>query len=190
MRQSFINLAIGSLMALFVVASSVQFGFADDWSQWLGDKRDSVWRESGIIKSIPKDGLKVLWRTPIAGGFSGPAVAGDRVFVTDYVLKKGDQAFDPGKRSQLEGSERIHCLDRETGKPIWQKSHERNYSISYGLGPRATPTVDDDKVYFLGAEGHLDCYSVADGAEVWNRDLKKDFKIKESPISGGHHLGE
>ncbi|MFK7766230.1 MAG: PQQ-binding-like beta-propeller repeat protein [Mariniblastus sp.] len=180
----FKTVSIVSLMAFLSIVDSGGVSCADDWSQWLGDKRDSVWRETGVIKSIPESGLKAVWRTPIAGGFSGPAVAGDRVFVTDYLVKKGEQASNPGKRDQLEGSERLHCLDLKTGKPIWQKSHERSYSISYGQGPRATPTVDGDKVYVLGAEGHLDCYAVADGAEVWSRDLKKDFKLLESPIWG------
>src|SRR6516165_6453495 len=62
---------------------------ADDWPQWLGPKRDSVWRETGILEKFPKGGPKVLWRTPIGGGYSGPAVAGDRVYVTDRVLAPG-----------------------------------------------------------------------------------------------------
>ena len=28
-------------------------GLADDWPQWLGPRRDSVWRESGILKKFP-----------------------------------------------------------------------------------------------------------------------------------------
>ncbi len=161
-----------------------QLSNADDWNQWQGASRDGVWNESGIIKSIPEDGLKVVWRQPIASGFSGPAVAGDRVFVTDYLKTDGDGAFDPGKRSQLKGSERIHCLDRKTGEPIWSKSYDCSYSISYALGPRATPTVDGDKVYTLGAEGHLYCYRADNGEIVWNKDLKKEYNVKESPIWG------
>src|SRR5712671_132243 len=59
---------------------------ADDWPQWLGPKRDGVWRETGILTQFPKGGPKVLWRTPIGGGYSGPAVAGDRVYITDRLL--------------------------------------------------------------------------------------------------------
>ncbi len=161
-----------------------QFTEADDWNQWQGANRDGTWNEPGIITSIPKSGLKELWRSPIAGGFSGPAVAGDRVFVTDYLLESGDQQFDPGKRNQLVGVERVHCLDRKTGKPIWQKSYACPYNISYGLGPRATPTVDGDRVYTLGAEGNLYCFNVEDGEIIWNKDLKQEYNIKEAPIWG------
>ena len=167
-----------------VLTSLPQSLTADDWNQWLGMNRDSVWNEPGIITTIPKSGLKELWRTPIAGGFSGPAVSGNRVFVTDYVKETGDQRFNPGKRNQLTGVERIHCLDRETGKPIWVKSYQCRYNISYGLGPRATPTVDGDRVYVLGAEGNLHCLKVENGDVVWSKDLKQEYSVKESPIWG------
>ena len=44
------------------------------------------------------DELKVAWRTPIGSGYSGPAVADGRVFVSDW-------AEDPASRT-LDGTER------------------------------------------------------------------------------------
>jgi len=29
--------------------------FADDWPQWLGPNRDSIWREEGIVTKFPED---------------------------------------------------------------------------------------------------------------------------------------
>lgn len=163
---------------------------SDDWNQWLGPNRNGVWNESGIIDSFPTEGLKELWRTPIAGGFSGPAVANDRVFVTDFVRKEGDATPSAGRRSQLKGTERVHCLNRKTGKPIWTREYECAYNISYAQGPRATPTVDGDLVFALGAEGNLNCYQVQDGKSVWSRDLKLDYGLSEAPMWGfaGHPL--
>ena len=59
---------------------------ADDWPQWLGPQRDGVWRENGLVDKFPASGPKVRWRTPIAEGYSGPAVAQGRVVITDRVL--------------------------------------------------------------------------------------------------------
>ena len=56
---------------------------ADDWPQWRGTNRDGVWRESGILKTFPRDGVKVRWRARVGGGYSGPVVSKGRVFVTD-----------------------------------------------------------------------------------------------------------
>src|SRR5437868_9137209 len=83
---------------------------ADDWPQWLGPKRDGVWREAGILTKFPEGGPKVLWRAEIGGGFSGPAVAEGRVFVMDRQgdkLAKGKEAPD---KAGLKGKERIVCL--------------------------------------------------------------------------------
>ena len=103
---------------LILFGISVGSAFSDDWSQWLGDNRDGVWREDGVRKDLPEKGVKVLWRTPVGWGYAGPSVAGGKVYVSDFVLNEGK--FDP--RSQggqsLVGLERIHCLDAETGKPI------------------------------------------------------------------------
>ncbi|HEV3238485.1 MAG TPA: pyrrolo-quinoline quinone, partial [Gemmataceae bacterium] len=55
---------------------------ADDWPQWLGLQRDSIWRETGLVDKFPADGPPVKWRAEIAGGYAGPAVADGRVFVT------------------------------------------------------------------------------------------------------------
>jgi outer membrane protein assembly factor BamB len=60
---------------------------ADDWPQWRGPQRDGVWRETGIIETIPEAALKVRWRARVGNGYSGPAVAAGRVFVTDHQFK-------------------------------------------------------------------------------------------------------
>ena len=174
-------------LLLVIVSLSVlcdQAFAQQDWNQWLGPQRDSVWREEGILTEIPADGLNVLWRAPIAGGFSGPAVSQDRVFVTDYKLIEGDQRNDPNKRSKLKGTERVHCLNAKTGDSIWTHELECDYNISYAMGPRTTPTVDGQRVYTVGAEGNLFCLNVEDGSEIWKKDIKAEYGLNEAPLWG------
>ena len=83
----------------------------DDWPQWLGPQRDSVWRESGAVESIPESGLTVKWRVPVSYGYAGPAVAGGKVFVPDYVKESGRFFNSPGGTAELQGQERLLCLD-------------------------------------------------------------------------------
>ena len=52
---------------------------ADDWPQWRGLDRLAVWHETGIVDQLP-DELEFTWRVPIRSGYSGPAVAGGRVW--------------------------------------------------------------------------------------------------------------
>src|SRR5262249_43839927 len=69
---------------------------ADGWPQWLGPKRDAVWRETGILDKFPKGGPKVRWRTPIKGGYSSPSVADGRVYVTDWAPGRANEVPKSG----------------------------------------------------------------------------------------------
>lgn len=150
---------------------------ADDWPQWMGPKRDNVWREEGVLETFPAEGPRVLWRVPIAGGYAGPAVAAGRVFVTDYVTE-ADVKIANFERKSSTGIERVLCLDEATGTILWKHEYPVTYTIAYPAGPRCTPTVDGDRVYALGAEGNLICFEAATGKILWSRDLKKDFTTK------------
>src|SRR5262249_52089876 len=117
--------------ALVILASSRPSAQADDWPQWLGPKRDGVWRETGIVETFPPGGPRVRWRLPIGAGYSGPAVAAGRVFVTDRVLAKGasnpKNSFD---RGAVAGVERVLCIDEAKGELLWKYEYERPYRIS------------------------------------------------------------
>lgn len=146
----------------------------EDWPQWLGAERASVWREQGVVETFPSGGPQVVWRAPLGGGFAGPAVAEGRVFVMDYVT---DEPPTPSasRRDKLLGTERLWCFSADNGQVLWQHAYERPYHMSYATGPRSTPTVDQDRVYALGAEGDLMCLRVSDGTVVWSRNLVQDY---------------
>ena len=152
-----ITLVLVFLCSSFLMSPSTTCVQADDWPQWQGLNRDGIWHEEGIIKSIPADGPPVLWRVPLGGGYSGPAVVGERLYVTDYMKSEGDLDNNPNSRSLLSGKERVLCFDTTTGKEIWTYEYDCPYSISYAAGPRCTPTVSDGRVYALGSEGNFLC---------------------------------
>ena len=176
------------LPLLMTIVAGSSAATADDWPQWLGPKRDSVWRETGILGKFPAGGPRVLWRQAVGGGYAGPAVSDGRVLVTDY-LTDGDTTPIADKRSQLDGIERVLCFATADGKLLWKYQYNRPYHVSYPAGPRVTPTVDGDRVYTLGAEGNLNCLNIADGSLVWSRDLPKEYGC-ETPQWGfaGHPL--
>ncbi len=162
----------GSLLALLVLVAA---SLADDWPQWLGPNRDSVWREKGIVERFPAEGLKIAWRAPVQMGYAGPAVAQGRVYLMDYVREAGEFKNNPGGREKLEGKERVLCLDAGSGKLLWKHEYDRPYDISYPGGPRCTPTVTGGKVYALGTEGNLWCLDAQSGRMVWSVDFAGDY---------------
>ncbi|MEM0895647.1 MAG: PQQ-binding-like beta-propeller repeat protein [Verrucomicrobiota bacterium] len=156
---------------------------AESWPRWLGPEGDAVWRETGIAEKFPEGGPKVHWRVPVSWGYGGISVSDGLVFVMDYVKESGDIINNPGSRDNLTGKERVLCFDLESGEEIWKHEYDRPYSVSYGGGPRCTPTIADGHVYALGAEGNLWCLHEKDGAVVWSKDLPKEYKT-ETPIWG------
>lgn len=166
------------LTALFALLACSTLAIAEDWPQWMGPKRDNVWRETGLLEKFPADGPKVIWRVPVQGGYAGPAVANGKVFVTDFTSDKNAKIENFDRKTVLAGTERVLCLDEKTGKELWKHSWPVSYSISYPAGPRCTPNVEGDLVYVLGAEGHFLCLNVNDGKVVWSKDLQKDYKTK------------
>lgn len=172
------------MLAFFVVLVSPGRSPGDDWPQWGGPRRDLVWRETGIVAKLPKDERGFLprkWSAPIGEGYAGPAVADGRVFVMDRLAR--------------EQTERVLCFDADTGRPLWVHEYPAEYTISYPAGPRCTPTVDGERVYTVGAMGHLFCLGVPDGRILWKKDYATDLGAKiptwgvaSSPLVDGRQL--
>lgn len=169
---------------------------AEDWPQWLGPKRDGVWRETGILEKFPAGGPKVRWRTPVGMGYAGPAVAGGRVYVTDRVLPQGEQNPQSGfKKQRVGGKERVLCLNEADGKVLWTHEYDCVYQVAYPAGPRTTPLVHDGKVYTLGTMGDLRCLETATGKLVWLKNFMKEYDasaqvwgFSASPLLDGDKL--
>ncbi|MBI1313728.1 PQQ-binding-like beta-propeller repeat protein [bacterium] len=151
-------------LIVVIAATSIASSNAADWPQWGGPQHDLVWREAGIVKTLPVDAdgrLPRLWSAPIGEGYTGPAVADGRVFVTDRIAD--------------ESLERVLCFDAETGKRLWHHDYRARYTVSYPAGPRSTPVIDGDRVYTIGAVGHMFCLKVDSGEVLWQKNFVDDF---------------
>ncbi len=177
------------MRTLLAVMLSAPVATAADWPQWMGPTRDGIWAETGIVDTLPSGGPPKKWTMPLAGGYSGPAVADGCVFVMDYLKEAGDDRPNPGTRNGLTGSERIHCFDSASGQSKWVCAYKCPYKVSYPVGPRCTPTVHDGRVYALGTMGHLTCLDAEKGTKLWQHDFTEKFEAKV-PMWGfaGHPL--
>src|SRR5882762_873718 len=109
-RGSSIGAISLSFLIIFAAAGVMLRG--EDWPEHRGKGRLGVWNETGIIEKFPESGLKILWRTPLKRGYSGPAVANGRVYVND---------FSPFQEGGLKGIERALCHDEKTGAILWTR---------------------------------------------------------------------
>jgi outer membrane protein assembly factor BamB len=129
-----------------------------DWVEFRGPQRDGVvhgvkkldWREAK-----PKE----LWRRRAGPGWSSIVVVGDRLFTQEQ--KGNDEA--------------TVCFDATTGDEVWSYVDKTRFDESMGgVGPRATPTFHEGRIYSLGATGILNCLDASTGELKWSKDVKLD----------------
>src|SRR5207237_7891401 len=118
-------------------------------------------------------GPPLLWTFSDAGfGYSGPAVIGDRLYMS-------------GGRAN---SDAVFALDiKAAPKELWSVKIGPLFTWrgnNWNMGPNATPTVDGDRVYALGGSGDLLCADTA-GKEKWRANLPRDLSGEVNPIGGG-----
>src|SRR5262245_40155180 len=101
-----------------------------DYPAWRGADRTGRSAETGLLKTWPREGPKLVWKIEGLGdGFSTPSVAAGRIFVV-------------GTRGK---TERVIALDAADGKQVW--STDLGTMTGGHPGPRCTPTVDGDLTY-------------------------------------------
>jgi outer membrane protein assembly factor BamB len=150
---------VGCLLA----AAFLPLGVAADWPQFLGPDRNGISTETGLLDSWPKEGPPQVWRKKVGAGFSGPVVANGRLVLFHRV----------------EDREVVECLDAANGKTQWTFSYATEYRDDFGFdeGPRSTPTIAEQRIYTLGAEGRLHCLDFQTGKKIWERWVNRDYEV-------------
>ena len=180
-----------SFAALAVAGLAFSHSSFADWPSYRGPTHDG--RSTETVSVWPSAGPKVVWKTPMATGFSSITVAKGRAFTL--------------VRRDFEGAAKETCLalNANTGQELWATplgvakydgggdSGEKDNGG--GDGPRSTPTVDGDLVYILDSRLNLACLDVKTGATKWAKDLLKEhggqgiyWQNSASPVIEGNAL--
>jgi len=169
--------AATGLLAVMLVSSPAP---AADWPGWRGPNRDAVSQERGLLQQWGPQGPPLVWKSGgIGSGFSGVAVAGERLYTM------GDK----------DGAQHVFALKREGGAVLWKVRVGPPLVDSRG-GARATPVVDGERVFALGSSGDLVCLDAGTGKLVWSKNLERDYggqmmsrwMWSESPLVDGDRL--
>ncbi len=124
------------------------------WAEVPGVELTTDWK-----KNPPQE----MWRCEVGAGWSGFAIVGDYAVTQE---QRGDQ-------------ELVVCYRVSTDKPkgqiVWTHADTVRFDPSGagalgGIGPRATPTIYDGRVYTMGATGILNCLDARTGDELWKHD--------------------
>lgn len=167
------------LAAIGILAASTVWGA--DWPQFRGPNRDGICTEKGLLQQWPEGGPKLLWQMNGLGkGFASLAIVNGKAYTG------GD----------LDDGQYVMAIDLASQKIVWKTRIGPVWTQSNDPGSRSTPTVDGDVLYYEGAHGDVACIQIADGKEVWHKNLQKDFGGKvmsrwgysESPLVDGEKV--
>lgn len=155
---------------------------SDDWPRWGGPNRNAVSDEKGLLQQWPEQGPPLVWKTTgIGEGMGGVAVSEGRIYTT------GD----------IDGTAWLIALREDDGSQIWKAKIGSGGNPGFIFqpdGPRATPTIEDNRIYALGQYGDFVCFTL-DGKEVWRKHYVDDFGgvmpkwgYSESPLVDGDQI--
>ncbi len=172
MNQRIFAAAVAAFLLLEATVS------AADWPQFRGPARDGQSPETGLLKSWPADGPKLLWTATGCGqGYSSPVIVGDTVYTLGDVEGKGCLI--------------TFTLDGKPGKTVPVcKANSGEFA-----GPHSTPTVEGGMVYCFGPQGDLEGLNAKTLEKVWAVNVCEKFQGKvpgwrysESPLVDGDHV--
>ena len=150
-----------------------------EWPQFRGPFRDG--RVDWLPSKLPAV-AKFAWKVTLPSeGLGGLAVAANCVIA--------------GGRDPLDQQDLWTCLDATTGQLKWRVLYPAPGRLDYGNSPRATPLIENDHAWLLGAFGHLHCVRLSDGQILWNINLASRFRMPQltwgltgSPLIVDGHL--
>jgi outer membrane protein assembly factor BamB len=138
-----------------------------DFPQFLGSRRDGTVTGVRLARGASQRPV-LLWRQPIGAGWSSFAVSGGRAVTQE---QRGE-------------TEAVTCYDARSGELIWVHTDATLWDDPLGgLGPRATPSIADGRVYTLGGTGLLNALDLGTGARIWSVDVIEDNDA-EAPTYG------
>lgn len=131
----------------------------DDYAAFLGGQPWAEVRGVDLATDWKEHPPQQLWKQPIGAGWSGFAIV-------------GTHAFTQEQRGQ---HELVVCYDLGSGKIEWSHQDEVRWDPGGGgglggVGPRATPTVAEGRVYTMGATGIVNCLDARTGELLWSHD--------------------
>lgn len=180
------------VLAAFVCSLFSTPTTASDWSRFRGPNGSGVSPDSAAVPINWSEEENLKWKTDLPGpGLSSPIVIGDRVVVTCW----SGYAVDKNEPGEIENLKRnVICLDRASGKIIWQQSEdpvlpEDQYSGMFAENGYAshTPVTDGERVFvFFGKSGVI-AFNLSDGTRLWKKSVgenreRKGWGTASSPI--------
>lgn len=136
------------------------------WTDFRGPHRDGVVTGGNISLDWQTNPPREIYRQPIGEGYASFVVDRGRAYTIE----------------QRRSNEAVTCYDVATGRELWIFQYSARFAETLGGdGPRATPTLFNDRLYALGAAGDLHCLNIENGKPLWARNILKEAGASNLP---------
>jgi len=150
-------------IGLVVSGTAVGAGGQASWPQFHGPRRDNISTETGLLKSWPDGGPRLLWTAKGLGhGFSAVSIASGMIYTA----------------GNIEKDTIITALNMD-GEILWQTKNGPAWLKDYP-GTRSTPTIDADRLYHESPLGSVICLNARTGKRIWQLNVIEKFASKNS----------
>ena len=125
------------------------------WAEVDGARLATDWKEQ------PPE---LVWRHEIGAGWSAFAIVGN------YAVTQEQRGED----------EIVACYRLDNGEIVWTHADKTRFDPADfqgglgGIGPRATPTIHDGKIFTQGATGIVNCLDARTGKVLWRHDTAEE----------------
>ncbi len=180
-------MAVAALAAILACLAPAISAYGDDWPQFRGPNRDGKSAETGLLKSWPEGGPKLLWTAKGCGeGYGSPVIVGSAIYII------GD----------VNGEAMLTNLDTEgqhKGQVAFGQANTKD--PNHFNGGRSTPTFcgsaadTSATIYVGGALGEVACFDAKTFHKQWVVNIKEKFhgamphwEYAESPLVDGEKV--
>ena len=144
---------------------------SQDWPQWRGPNRDGAVMSFKEPTAWPET-LVEQWKLDVGLGYATPVLVGDRIYVFS---RQGED-------------EVLRALDADTGDVIWSTRYPAPFELnpymkSHGMGPKATPTYADGRLFVFGMSGIVTAFDAETGKSLWRRPAPPKQPLYHSAMS-------
>jgi len=142
----------------------------EDWPQFRGERRDGISGATGLTRSWPSGGPRILWETAVGQGYAAPSVAAGKVYLNDYDEEQGEWM--------------VRCLELDTGAQVWRYAVQKRIRPNHGI-TRTAPATDGGFVVAIDPKCEVHCLDARDGELLWKKFLPTEYGSQIPPWYNG-----
>ncbi len=148
------------MMAMLLISVGIAQAVSET-PRFRGPEGDGKFTATGLLQEWPADGPPVAWTTEgIGAGYSSASVANGKIYVT---------GMTPDEQGHL------YILDLQ-GKILEKITYGAETQDDQATGPRATPTIDDNRAYLLSGLGVASAIDLDSKALLWQVHILNRFQ--------------